>query len=167
MALYVVLAVILVFLTCCLRAGSVPDVYALDSFRPIRPTLPPLPENSPDPIRWLKENLNDKHAISRLPTYGLRGRPRAAIISLVRNSELDGMMQSMRQLEYRWNRKYQVYIFTRLMEGNMADIFTVSLGILQRRTLFRDIQSRNKKLNDCRMPLRSCAKRTLGATSLD
>jgi len=30
------------------------------------------------------------------------------LISLVRNSELEGMMQSMRQLEFRWNRKYQV-----------------------------------------------------------
>lgn len=34
-------------------------------------------------------------------------KPRAALISLVRNSELPGLMQSMRQLEYRWNRKYQ------------------------------------------------------------
>ncbi|MCJ1422477.1 hypothetical protein MMC29_000357 [Sticta canariensis] len=33
-------------------------------------------------------------------------KPRAALISLVRNSELSGMMQSMRQLEYQWNRKY-------------------------------------------------------------
>jgi hypothetical protein len=34
-------------------------------------------------------------------------RPRAALISLVRNSELPGIMQSMRQLEYHWNRKYR------------------------------------------------------------
>ena len=34
------------------------------------------------------------------------GRPRAALISLVRNQELDGILQSMRQLEYHWNRRY-------------------------------------------------------------
>lgn len=33
-------------------------------------------------------------------------KPKAALISLVRNSELDGIVQSMTQLEWRWNRKY-------------------------------------------------------------
>lgn len=33
-------------------------------------------------------------------------RPRAALISLVRNSELEGIVQSMQQLEYHWNRNY-------------------------------------------------------------
>ncbi|KAK6368375.1 hypothetical protein LTR64_006528 [Lithohypha guttulata] len=34
-------------------------------------------------------------------------RPKAAIISLVRNEELEGILQSMWQLERRWNRRYR------------------------------------------------------------
>ncbi len=65
-----------------------------------------------DPVAWLRENSNDRHVVSDtslplLRSYRMSNRPRAALISLVRNSELEGMMQSMRQLEYRWNRKYQ------------------------------------------------------------
>ena len=68
---------------------------------------------SPDPARWLLENSKDKHAISRntgfpaIKSVRLSSRPRAALISLVRNSELEGMMQSMRQLEFHWNRKFR------------------------------------------------------------
>lgn len=68
---------------------------------------PKQPISSPDPTRWLLENSNNKYAIQpgvHLPDHT---RPRAAIISLVRNSELPGMMQSIRQLEYRFNSKYQ------------------------------------------------------------
>lgn len=36
----------------------------------------------------------------------LARRPRAAIISLVRNEELDGILQSMQQLELHWNRRF-------------------------------------------------------------
>ncbi len=68
-----------------------------------------------DPHRWLERNVNNKHAVSvesnilnSIPIYGqVSTKPRAALISLVRNSELPGLMQSMRQLEYQWNRKYQ------------------------------------------------------------
>jgi len=68
-----------------------------------------------DPHRWLERNGNNKHAVSvgsnilnSVPVYGqVSTKPRAALISLVRNSELPGLMQSMRQLEYQWNRKYQ------------------------------------------------------------
>ncbi|KIW67816.1 hypothetical protein PV04_07042 [Phialophora macrospora] len=51
-----------------------------------------------DPIKWLRENSfpNDLKA----------KRPKAALISLVRNEELDGILQSMRQLEFHWNRQY-------------------------------------------------------------
>lgn len=68
-------------------------------------------KNRPDPIQWLAENSNDKYSVLDGSTsyFKIRyGKPRAALISLVRNSELQGMMQSMRQLEYRWNSKYQV-----------------------------------------------------------
>ena len=72
-----------------------------------------IPSSLPTPERWLKENSNNKYAVqsgllgSLKDVTGLWSRPRAALISLVRNSELDGIVQSMRQLEYRWNRKYQ------------------------------------------------------------
>ncbi|KAE9377218.1 glycosyltransferase family 15 protein [Stipitochalara longipes BDJ] len=88
-----------------------PTVYDLSTFQPLRATLPAADKKRPDPIRWLEENSNNRYAVpSRgLPQFPLLGssRPRAALISLVRNSELEGMMQSMRQLEFRWNRKYQ------------------------------------------------------------
>lgn len=63
----------------------------------------------PDPIQWLEDNSNNKWQVTRSlwGTSGTRGRPKAALITLVRNSELDGILQSMRQLEYRWNEKYQ------------------------------------------------------------
>ena len=62
-----------------------------------------------DAILWLEENSNNKWAVTRnvWSKRGICGRPRAALISLVRNAELDGILQSMRQLEYRWNEKYQ------------------------------------------------------------
>ena len=67
-----------------------------------------------DALQWLQKNSQNKFAVmSRsglfhfLPSLQVSTRPRAALISLVRNSELPGLMQSMRQLEYHWNRKYQ------------------------------------------------------------
>lgn len=60
-----------------------------------------------DPEQWLNENSEDalwrnKRWWERSPT-----KPKAAIISLVRNEELEGIMQSMRHLEHHWNKKYQ------------------------------------------------------------
>ena len=97
------------------------DVHALDidRYQPIRPTLSHSTQAGPDPVLWLKENSDDRYSVLKdnlhLPLLG-NGRPRAALISLVRNSELPGMMQSMRQLEYRWNRKYQVSVSTSSFE---------------------------------------------------
>jgi hypothetical protein len=90
-----------------------PDIHALTAYQPIRPTLPPKDKSLADPVQWLKQNSNNRYAVSKsvlphVPRLRESSRPRAAIISLVRNSELEGMMQSMRQLEFRWNRKYQV-----------------------------------------------------------
>ena len=64
---------------------------------------------APDPLRWLEGNSKNRHARSETGVLSslTSKRPRAALISLVRNSELNGMMQSMRQLEHQWNRKYQ------------------------------------------------------------
>jgi hypothetical protein len=100
-----------------LRSGkdsATPADYQFD-VTPIRATLPSSDEKHPDPIRWLKDNSHNKHALPEgvMPSFRnlgdmLKGRPKAALISLVRNSELDGIVQSMKQLEDRWNRKYLV-----------------------------------------------------------
>ena len=69
-------------------------------------------KNAPNPMRWLEQNSDNKYAenlgvLKSVPSLGHRSaRPKAALISLVRNSELLGLMQSMRQLEFQWNRKY-------------------------------------------------------------
>ena len=73
-----------------------------------------LKKHVPDPVRWLEQNSHNTHAeIARanpylsIPALGHKNtKPRAALISLVRNSELPGLIQSMRQLELQWNRKY-------------------------------------------------------------
>jgi alpha 1,2-mannosyltransferase len=87
-------------------------VHAISAFQPLRATLPATDKKRPDPIRWLKENSNNRYAVPKrgLPQLPLLGshKPQGALISLIRNAELEGMMQSMRQLEFRWNRKYQV-----------------------------------------------------------
>ncbi|ATZ51120.1 Bcktr6 [Botrytis cinerea B05.10] len=101
-------------------SSSLPDIHTLGSYIPIQPFLSS-PVNSksktqtknPDPIKWLQENSNNRYAITNTPkTWASKisewksPRPKAALISLVRNSELEGMLQSMRQLEARWNHKY-------------------------------------------------------------
>lgn len=53
-------------------------------------------------------------------------RPKAAIISLVRNEELEGILQSMRQLEYHWNKRYR-YPWVFFSEKDFSDEFKVSL----------------------------------------
>ena len=81
----------------------------------LRTNSPSKKKHAPDPLRWLEQNSNNKFAVSAshnllqsVPVYGqMSTKPRAALISLVRNSELPGLIQSMRQLEYQWNRKYQ------------------------------------------------------------
>ncbi|QSZ29239.1 hypothetical protein DSL72_003751 [Monilinia vaccinii-corymbosi] len=98
-------------------SSSLPDIHSLGSYQPIHPTLPTDETSSkkkPDPIQWLAENSNNRHAITQgTPTWRERlaqwtnPRPKAALISLVRNSELEGMLQSMRQLEARWNHQYE------------------------------------------------------------
>ena len=89
--------------------------------------------NAPNPLQWLNQNSNNKHstsAKSKLLSYipSIRKsstKPRAALISLVRNSELPGLMQSMRQLEYHWNRKYQ-YPWVFFNDEPFSDEFKVN-----------------------------------------
>ncbi|KAF7871854.1 hypothetical protein EAF04_003961 [Stromatinia cepivora] len=101
-------------------SSSLPDVHSLGSYIPIQPFLPEDEttkkkgnRQKSDPVQWLKENSNNRYAIiggqktwkAQLTEWS-NPRPKAALISLVRNSELEGMQQSMRQLEARWNHKY-------------------------------------------------------------
>ena len=84
-------------------------------YQVLRPTSETREKHKPDPLRWLSHNSDNKYAVSTgsglvhsVPMFGqTSSRPKAALISLVRNSELPGLMQSMRQLEFHWNRKYQ------------------------------------------------------------
>lgn len=55
------------------------------------------------PDAWLR-----RHSITNYdgPASPVKERPKAAFISLVRNEELDGILQSIRQLEYYFNRRH-------------------------------------------------------------
>jgi alpha 1,2-mannosyltransferase len=94
--------------------STLPADWLSDSI--LRPSnIPSTPHH--DPIKWLAENSNDKHAIidpRGRPLHPSLSSPRppAAIITLVRNSELDGILQSIRQLDLRFNHKHLYpYIF--------------------------------------------------------
>lgn len=82
----------------------------------------------PDPAQWLRENGNDKHAVQNAAFSRMShsSRPKAALISLVRNQELDGLVQSMTQLEFHWNRKYQ-YPWIFFNDEPFSDEFKVGL----------------------------------------
>ena len=78
-------------------------------------TVPSSKKHGADPMMWLEQNSDNRHSEAAannlwksMPLWGHKSatKPRAALISLVRNSELPGLVQSMRQLEYHWNRKY-------------------------------------------------------------
>jgi len=77
-----------------------------------------------DPEQWLNEN--SEVALSRDQRWWKKSptKPKAAIISLVRNEELEGIMQSMRQLEYHWNVNYQ-YPWVFFNEKPFSDEFKV------------------------------------------
>ena len=95
-------------------------------------------KHAPDPTKWLEHNSNNRHAentglglLKSIPSLGhYSPKPRAALISLVRNSELPGLMQSMRQLEYRWNRKYN-YPWIFFNDEPFSDEFKVCKHSLQ------------------------------------
>ena len=84
-------------------------------YRAFLPGLMPDLKNASDPQAWVQQNSGDKSSLEEKPgLFGVvtnwktaNSQPRAALISLVRNSELEGMMQSMRSLELHWNRKYR------------------------------------------------------------
>lgn len=95
-----------------------------------------------DPEQWLRENSypdlfddgasgggedgsGDSARRARFGNAASARRPRAAIISLVRNEELDGILQSMRQLELHWNRAFG-YPWIFFNEKPFSDEFKVS-----------------------------------------
>jgi hypothetical protein len=73
----------------------------LKSYQVLRPSTNSVKKHAPDPGKWLEQNSNDRYALPTkpkiLPSLRELGRvsskPRAALISLVRNSELDGLVQ--------------------------------------------------------------------------
>lgn len=83
-------------------------------------------------MQWLEQNSDNKYAentgaglLKSVSSWGHSVKPRAALISLVRNSELPGLMQSMRQLEFQWNRKYN-YPWIFFNDEPFSDEFKVS-----------------------------------------
>lgn len=92
------------------KSDYLQDIRAISTYQPIRPVLHPTTKIYPDPVKWLARysdlgNLTSQGLLSHA-TSSLGKRPKAALISLVRNSELPGIIQSVSQLEYRWNWKY-------------------------------------------------------------
>lgn len=92
-------------------------------------------KHAPDPVHWLERNADNKHAentgrglLKSIPSLGHHSaKPKAALISLVRNCELPGLMQSMRQLEFQWNRKY-TYPWIFFNDEPFSDEFKVDLN---------------------------------------
>lgn len=106
------------------------------SSRPVwRPTAAALSASTGDPEKWLLAHSGHRHAhhnqerswSDRFTDRHWSPRPRAALISLVRNEELDGILQSMRQLEYRWNDRYR-YPWIFFNEQPFSDAFKASLS---------------------------------------
>lgn len=114
-----------------------------------------------DPAQWLKENADNKHAVideygraRRLTTGRWSTRPRAALISLVRNEELQGILQSMQQLEIHWNHKYR-YPWIFFNEKPFSDEFKVTLLLINRRTQANKNTGGHLKLHLLRLLLRA------------
>lgn len=103
--------------------------------RPISEAIPTTKKHAPNPMHWLEQNSGNKHAentglglLKSVPSFGHHSaKPRAALISLVRNSELPGLMQSMRQLEFQWNQKYN-YPWIFFNDEPFSDEFKVCQG---------------------------------------
>jgi hypothetical protein len=104
------------------------------SRRPVlQPAVSAVSESSEDPERWLLAHSENRYAYNRERSWQdlfyyshWSPRPIAALISLVRNEELNGIMQSMRQLEHHWNHKYR-YPWIFFNEQPFSDEFKVSL----------------------------------------
>lgn len=83
-----------------------------------------------DPVKWLRKHSNMNHYETGQEWFN--DRPKAAIISLVRNEELEGILQSMRQLEQRWNKRY-MYPWMFFSEKRFSEEFKVGRPPIQLR----------------------------------
>lgn len=99
------------------------------SFRVLQPSVAVSPgsKKKHDPGNWLVENSNLNH--HETGNEWFNDRAKAAIISLVRNEELPGILQSMRQLEYHWNRRYN-YPWIFFSEKEFTEEFKVRASSL-------------------------------------
>ena len=103
-------------------------------YRALLPGLIPHDRGVLEPQKWLEQNSDNKFGLPENPNLldgvmnwkTLSSQPRAALISLVRNSELEGMVQSMRSLELHWNRKYR-YPWIFFNDEPFSDEFKVGL----------------------------------------
>lgn len=133
-------------------------------YQVLRPVSIGANKHAPDPLRWLEHNSNNKHNVANKPKLlasltsigHVSTRPRAALISLVRNSELPGLMQSMRQLEFHWNRKYQ-YPWIFFNDEPFSDEFKVGHCTIQIYHANNGLASYAEP-HCSQMLLRSCAK---------
>lgn len=126
----------------CSPHSAIPTEWLDDSI--LHPPASPSGSHQ-DPLQWLSENSNDEHAVidpdgrlNRRKKGRWSNRPKAAIISLVRNEELDGIMQSMRQLELRWNHKYR-YPWVFFNEKPFSDDFKATTSDLTSADTFYEL----------------------------
>lgn len=79
-------------------------------YQPIVPFQSRSSMSTPDPVNWLSlySDLGTKspNRGPNPPPSSRGAKPKAALISLVRNTELEGIIQSITQLELRWNHQY-------------------------------------------------------------
>ena len=109
--------------------------YVVSNHNILRPANSARQTAAEDPEKWLTDNSDNAHAFGAerswstlLKRHQWSAKPKAAIISLVRNEELDGIMQSMRQLEYHWNHKYR-YPWIFFNEKHFSEEFKVSMKL--------------------------------------
>ncbi|KAL8955176.1 MAG: hypothetical protein Q9183_006757, partial [Haloplaca sp. 2 TL-2023] len=128
-------------------------------YQVIRPIAEAARKHPPDPRKWLDHNSDNKFAVSSTsrfanaisPTGRASKKPRAALISLVRNSELEGIVQSMTQLEYHWNRKYQ-YPWVFFNDEPFSDEFKVCMPtVISCRTSDRQGQAATRNLTSAKI----------------
>lgn len=100
--------------------ASQPHVYK--SLRALQPSVASSSVKKHDPAKWLMAHSDLNHHETGKEWFN--DRPNAAIISLVRNEELDGILQSMRQLERHWNERYN-YPWVFFSEKEFTEEFKV------------------------------------------
>ena len=115
-------------LSSILRSSSVSPAPGQKSFRVLQPSVSSSTGSTKhDPGKWLLKHSNLYHRETGKEWFN--GRPRAAVISLVRNEELDGILQSMRQLEHRWNRRYN-YPWIFFSEKDFSEEFNLTRSLV-------------------------------------